>query len=127
MFVNTGEKLMEKEFVEKMKKSLLELKKQILESLAENNTEYKQIVDGMRAQDVIDIASDVVDSRMLETMSTKDSNRLTAINNALTRIEQGKYGLCLKCGKKIPKERLAALPYAALCINCKASDEKHNR
>ncbi len=118
---------MEKEFVEKMKKSLLELKKQILESLAENNTEYKQIVDGMRAQDVIDIASDVVDSRMLETMSTKDSNRLTAINNALTRIEQGKYGLCLKCGKKIPKERLAALPYAALCINCKASDEKHNR
>ncbi len=118
---------MEKDFVEKMKKSLLELKKQILESLAENNTEYKQIVDGMRAQDVIDIASDVVDSRMLETMSTKDSNRLTAINNALTRIEQGKYGLCLKCGKKIPQERLAALPYAALCINCKTSDEKHNR
>jgi RNA polymerase-binding transcription factor DksA len=43
------------------------------------------------------------------------------------RIEQGKYGLCLKCGKRIPQERLEAIPYAFLCINCKSDDERKNR
>ena len=75
----------------------------------QNNDDFRKIVDDMESKDVIDIASDAIDSKMLETFGSKDMNRLKLIDSALMRIEQGKYGLCLKCGKKIPQERLEAI------------------
>ncbi len=50
--------------------------------------------------------------------------RLQLIDSALARIENGKYGICMKCGKKIPRERLEAIPYALLCVECKTREEK---
>ena len=119
---------MEKAFVEKMEKKLLEQRNTILESLASQNEDLKKIVEtNDTTGDVIDVASDVVDGKMLESLSAQDRNRLQMINNALDRIKQDKYGLCLKCGKPIPEERLDALPYAFMCINCKSLDERRNR
>jgi DnaK suppressor protein len=42
------------------------------------------------------------------------------IDRALVKIDAGTYGICERCGKPIPKERLKALPYAALCVACKS-------
>jgi DnaK suppressor protein len=42
------------------------------------------------------------------------------IDRALAKIDAGTYGVCEKCGESIPKERLKALPYAALCVKCKS-------
>ncbi|HSH23543.1 MAG TPA: TraR/DksA C4-type zinc finger protein, partial [Acidimicrobiales bacterium] len=42
------------------------------------------------------------------------------IDRALSKIEQGTYGVCEKCGEPIPRERLKALPHAALCVRCKS-------
>ena len=44
---------------------------------------------------------------------------LTAVDEALERIEQGSFGLCTSCGATIASERLEALPWASLCIDCK--------
>lgn len=44
--------------------------------------------------------------------------RLSEVRKALTRIEDGSYGICKKCGKSIPEERLEAMPSAALCMGC---------
>lgn len=118
---------MEKEFVEKMREKLLEQRKTILESLAVQNADLKKIVETTDTGDVIDVASDVIDGNMLESLNAQDSNRLRMINNALDRIKQDKYGLCLRCGKEIPHERLEALPYAFMCIECKSRDERRNR
>jgi DnaK suppressor protein len=41
---------------------------------------------------------------------------LRKIDGALKRIEEGTYGLCVRCGRPIEKARLKALPYAELCI-----------
>lgn len=117
-------KKMEQSFNEKMKESLLELKKQILDQLVATNADFKQIVEGMESKDVIDVAADDIDRKLLETMGTQDLNRVKLIDNALARIEQGKYGLCVKCGHKIPQARLEAIPYALMCIECKSADEK---
>lgn len=121
------EKKMEQNFNAKMKESLLELKKQIIQQLMSSSADFKQIVDGMEAKDDIDVAADVIDRTMLEAVGTKDLNRLKLIDSALARIEQGRYGLCAKCGKKIPQARLEAIPYALLCIECKSADERKNR
>lgn len=118
---------MSQDFNQKMKEALTELKVELLESLKANNDEFKQMVDKMDAKDEVDVASDAIDGKMLETLGAKDLNRLKLIDAALTRIEQGKYGFCLKCGKRIPEERLEALPYAFLCIECKSEDERRNR
>jgi DnaK suppressor protein len=42
------------------------------------------------------------------------------IDKALEKIVAGTYGVCEKCNENIPKERLKALPYAALCVKCKS-------
>src|ERR1700691_4356195 len=40
------------------------------------------------------------------------------VSEALERIDKGTYGLCLRCGQSIEANRLAALPWVALCISC---------
>ncbi len=42
------------------------------------------------------------------------------IDRALAKMEAGTYGVCERCGNPIPKARLKALPYAALCVACKS-------
>ncbi len=118
---------MEKEFVDKMKQSLYDLKKEIIDTLIVNNEDFKAIVDEMDPKDFADIAADDMDRKMLETVGSKDMKRMRLIDSAITRIEQGKYGLCMKCSKKIPKERLEAIPYALMCIECQTADERRNR
>lgn len=118
---------MEKDFAEKMKQSLINLKREIIETLIANNEDFRDIVEGLDPKDFADIASDDIDRKMLETIGSKDMKRMKLIDSAITRIEQGKYGLCMKCGKKIPKERLEAIPYALMCIECQSADERRNR
>lgn len=118
---------MEKEFTEQMKDALLSLKKEIIDTLISNNEDFRAIVEGLDPKDFGDIASDDMDRKMLEAMGSKDIKRMKLIDSAITRIEQGKYGLCMKCGKKIPRERLEAIPYALLCIDCQSADERRNR
>jgi DnaK suppressor protein len=43
------------------------------------------------------------------------------IDIALAKIKDGTYGVCEQCHNNIPKERLRALPYAALCVQCKSA------
>ncbi|HNY22492.1 MAG TPA: TraR/DksA family transcriptional regulator [Treponemataceae bacterium] len=118
---------MEKDFTDKMKQSLINLKREIIETLIANNEDFRDIVEGLDPKDFADIASDDMDRKMLETIGSKDMKRMKLIDSAITRIEQGKYGLCMKCGKKIPKERLEAIPYALMCIECQTADERRNR
>jgi RNA polymerase-binding protein DksA len=118
---------MEQNFAEKMNKSLSDLKAEIISNLVANNEDFKEIVEGMDPKDLADIASDDIDRKMIEALSSQDLKRLKLIDSALTRIQQGKYGLCVKCGKRIPQDRLEAIPYALMCIDCKTAEERRNR
>ena len=119
--------IMEKEFIEKMQAKLLEEKATILKSLSDQHSEFKKIVEGGAPGDEVDIASDVIDGQLLEALGAQDSQRLQMINNALDRIKQGRYGICLICKQEIPKERLESIPYAFMCVDCKSQDERRNR
>lgn len=46
--------------------------------------------------------------------------RLKEVNDALVRIENGTYGVCQKCGKKIEAEKLEANPATTTCLSCSA-------
>ncbi|MDR1286339.1 MAG: TraR/DksA family transcriptional regulator [Treponema sp.] len=118
---------MEQTFVEKMNKSLTDLKMEIISKLLVSNEDFKKIVEGMDPKDLADIASDDIDRKMIEALGSQDLKRLKLIDSALTRIQQGKYGLCVKCGKRIPQDRLEAIPYALMCVECKTEEERRNR
>lgn len=126
MFVNIGVK-MDQSFIDEMEKALMDEKTELLASLSTNNVAFKQIMETMDPGDSIDEAADTIDRKMLDAISAKDMNKLQLIDNALARIKQGKYGLCMKCGKMIPEERLRAIPYAVLCVTCKSADERRSR
>jgi DnaK suppressor protein len=48
---------------------------------------------------------------------------LEDIDEALRDIDKGQYGKCMECDQPIAKERLEVVPYARLCIKCKAKIE----
>lgn len=50
--------------------------------------------------------------------------RLAQVERALERLEAGRYGLCERCGRPIPPERLRAVPAATRCAPCQAAAEE---
>ncbi|MDR1787420.1 MAG: TraR/DksA family transcriptional regulator [Treponema sp.] len=118
---------MDEKFVKKMEHALLALKREIVTNLISGSAEFRGIVDRMHPKDLADVASDDIDRKMIETLGSQELKRLRLIDSAITRIKQGKYGICLKCGKKIPQGRLEAIPYALQCVECKSEEERRNR
>ena len=114
-------------FIEKMEVSLNKLKSQIVDKLIASNEDFREIVEGLDPKDVVDVASDDMDRKMIEILGAQDLKQLKLIESAITRIKQGKYGLCLKCNKRISADRLEAIPYALMCIECKTEEERRNR
>jgi DnaK suppressor protein len=118
---------MDENFLKKMKASLLKLKGDILRNLASESEDFRTIIEDMDPKDLADIAADDIDRKTLEALGSQEIKRLQLIESALARIENKKYGVCARCSKKIPKERLEAIPYALLCIDCKSSEERRTR
>jgi RNA polymerase-binding protein DksA len=58
------------------------------------------------------------------TLEENSEHVLTAIDEALVRLESGTFGTCGRCGKPIAEERLDAIPYANRCIDCKRLEER---
>ena len=52
-----------------------------------------------------------------------ESHNLAQIDEALERLESGTYGTCEECKEPIGIERLKALPFTPVCINCKRLQE----
>ncbi|MSO87126.1 MAG: hypothetical protein EXQ71_06350 [Acidimicrobiia bacterium] len=55
------------------------------------------------------------------TLSAQALIAVEDIDTALVKIKDGVYGWCEQCHATIPKERLRALPHAALCVQCKSA------
>ena len=60
------------------------------------------------------------------TLRIRDRERrlIRKIQAAITRIDDGTYGICEECGDDISIARLKARPVTRLCINCKAKQEE---
>lgn len=71
-----------------------------------------------------DAATATFDREMASTLEDGEEAKLAAIEAALARIDRGTYGTCQRCGRPISEERLEALPYAELCIDCKRLSER---
>jgi DnaK suppressor protein len=69
-------------------------------------------------------ASVTLDREIDYTLEEIDEQVLVAIDEAISRIDSGTYGICVNCGRPIAEERLQAIPWATLCIDCKRLEER---
>ncbi len=71
-----------------------------------------------------DVATVTFDRELDYTLEENEVRVLGAIDDALTRIDDGTYGLCLSCREAVAAERLEALPWTTRCIDCKRKEER---
>ena len=69
--------------------------------------------------------SDVVyEQERLLTIRGELAQRRRQIESALEKMDRGEYGICENCGRPIAPERLEALPFVSLCIECQESSDR---
>jgi len=78
--------------------------------------------------DMAELGSGNFDQEFTLSLLGNEQDALDQIDGALKRIEDGSFGQCEECGRKIPESRLEAIPYAALCVHCATQQEEgHGR
>jgi DnaK suppressor protein len=60
-------------------------------------------------------------------LETRINQQQAQVARALDKIEEGNYGTCDRCGQPIGEGRLEALPWASLCLKCKAESANNPR
>lgn len=98
-----------------------------LEAIEEHLPEVEQVsmdTTGGYDEDLADVASDAFEREKGFAIESSVQELLNQVEEALGRMYEGTYGLCEVCGEVIHPERLRALPYARLCIDCKAREEQ---
>jgi DnaK suppressor protein len=73
--------------------------------------------------DLAELGTGNFDQDLTLSLLGSEKDAIEQIDGALKRIEEGRFGQCEECGVKIPKPRLEAIPYAALCVKCASEEE----
>ena len=71
-----------------------------------------------------DMATDTQQQDMSLTFMESENAQLQEIDDALERIHEDRFGRCEECGGDIALERLRAIPYASLCVECRRREEE---
>ncbi|MFA5093992.1 MAG: TraR/DksA family transcriptional regulator [Candidatus Omnitrophota bacterium] len=121
--------------LEKFKKMLLKKKEEILKEI--NGVEKDSLNRSQRDASgdlsaytfhMADVATDSFDREFSLGIATNVQQKmLYAIEEALKRIEDKTYGVCLKCDKPIAKQRLMAMPFASLCLDCQSKEDPQKK
>ena len=111
-----------KAFLKQAKERLQEMKAQVMSGIRADLKEGREgnKDDGM---DTYDVATEERDREISMLMSDRDRQKLGAIEEALERIEDGSYGICDSCEEEIPVDRLKAMPFTRLCVQCQSERE----
>jgi len=119
---------MDKQFIEERKKDLLQRKENLLRQLGSfakksqaNEDDYNTKWTDFGEKDDDNISEVEVFERDLNLEETLEVS-IDKINKALKKIEEGKYGICEKCGGLIEEGRLKVFPSANACMKCKKAN-----
>ncbi|MGQ0666568.1 MAG: TraR/DksA family transcriptional regulator [Nitrospiraceae bacterium] len=99
-----------------------EIIKEIEESLGQSLTEDQQR-RLESARDVGDQALMDLERELGISLMEMRNRRRQSIDEALTRLHEGTYGMCAECGVEISEKRLQAVLFAKLCVECQSRAE----
>ncbi|MBI5598622.1 MAG: TraR/DksA C4-type zinc finger protein [Deltaproteobacteria bacterium] len=74
--------------------------------------------------DIYDIASFERERELTLMLGDRERGKLVEIDKALERLNGKDYGVCEECGEPIGENRLMAMPFTMVCVDCKTRAEK---
>jgi DnaK suppressor protein len=122
----TSRKTLPKTLLKQLRASLEAEREELLGQVADLDAEadISRWRDGGFDDDPADSGSANLERDRAQSLSGYARRTLEAVNNALARMDDGAYGICEQCGTAIERDRLEALPYATLCMECKRGEER---
>ena len=114
----------------RFREALLEERGRVMAAIQNLHDDHPGSISDETGEDAVfdnhlaDTATETYDRELDYTLEENSEHVLSEIEAALQRIEAGTYGICTNCGKQIPEERLEALPWATLCIDCQRQRER---
>jgi len=117
-----GRASMEQKRLRSFRERLQQKKQEILEAYNKNKT-YGKEADEDGAQDIADKASNSYAKEFLFSLSNSERELLQLMDDALTRIEDKRFGVCLSCEEEMNQKRLDAVPWARHCLACQEKQE----
>jgi len=94
----------------------------IRESLSRKNDSGTDVTIGNVK--VLEDGADTMEKESLTQLAARQQKFMANLENALLRIKNGTYGICIDTGKLIPKERLRAVPHTMHSIEAKLSRDR---
>lgn len=120
--MNKREREKFKKLLIKEKEKLLGELKHIIEDTQKSQKEASGDISSYTYH-MADVATDSYDREFSLDIASNERKILREIDDALKRIDDGSYGICVGCGKNITKSRLKVIPHTNFCINCQESQE----
>jgi DnaK suppressor protein len=104
---------------------LLEERAQLVGQVQELDAEadVKNWREGGFDDDPADAGSASFERETAQSLSLHARNLLAQIDEALRRLDDGSYGVCVTCERRIDFERLDAIPYSTQCMDCRRREE----
>jgi len=91
--------------------------KRIIELQQRISAIHRDFANG-RDTDWAEQAGERENEEVLNALESEAKVEIQHLSNAITRMQQGSYGICQTCGNEIAKQRLQAQPAATNCIQC---------
>jgi DnaK suppressor protein len=107
-----------------------EVRNNLIAMLEELNLRLARITNNVKhsevplEKDFAEQATQNENDEVMDYLGNAARTEIEMIKQAIGRIDNGQYGICQVCGEPINKERLEALPYSNMCINCASKAER---
>ena len=109
-----------------IKKKLMKQRQDLLTE-AEHTLTSKISSEKESFPDPTDQAVAELDNNFVLRLRGREQKLLKKIDEAISRIDNGQYGVCESCGGQISVKRLEARPVTTLCIECKTRQEEEEK
>lgn len=77
-----------------------------------------------RSDDEVESGSVTSERERVMSLAQHARTQLEQVEAALERMDAGTFGVCVRCGRRIASERLAARPQSVLCLDCQRAAER---
>jgi DnaK suppressor protein len=113
--------MLSKKEISALREDLLDRRRDILEFRRSVNTSWQSLHEP--EMELEEAASKETISRELAQLDEQRQADISAIDEALTKMDEGKYGKCEACRRTISIKRLQLVPWARYCVQCAAARE----
>ena len=118
-----GTALMDKKRLDYYRKKLLARREELLKSIARTGEEGRAADDDPTV-DLADKAANSYTKEFLFGQTNTDRATLQLIEEALERMKNNTYGVCVHCEMELQQKRLEAVPWARHCTVCQEKQEQ---